>query len=100
MTSHIAFGAIVAALGCWAAASNASEPIVFIVSHHNLDFAKTACEHVLSMEPEAAKTILDETVAAAIECKTVRDPRELGRRLENELIEALGWSLFAFTSPW
>ena len=89
MTSHIAFGAIVAALGRWAAASNASEPIVFIVSHHNLDFAKTACEHVLSMEPEAAKAILDETVAAAIECRTVRDSRELGRRLENDVVEAL-----------
>ena len=89
MTSHIAYGAIVAALGCWAAASNASEPIVFIVSHHNLDYAKTACEHFLSMKPEAAKAILDETIAAAIECKTVRDPRELGRRLENDLVEAL-----------
>jgi hypothetical protein len=89
MTSHIAFGAIVAALGCWAAASNASEPIVFIVSHHNLDYAKTACEHVLSTEREAAKAILDETVAAAIECKTVRDPRELGRRLENDVVKAL-----------
>ena len=89
MTSHIAFGGVVAALGCWAAASNASEPIVFIVSHQNLDFAKTACEHVLSMEPDAAKAILDETVAAAIECRTVRDPRELGRRLENDVVEAL-----------
>jgi hypothetical protein len=88
MTGHIAFGAIVAALGCWATASNASEPIVFIVSHQNLDFAKTACEHVLSREPEA-KAILDETVAAAIECRTVRDPRELGRRLENDVVEAL-----------
>jgi hypothetical protein len=89
MASPIAFGGIVAALGCWAAASNASEPIVFIVSHHNLDYAKTACEHVLSMEPEAAKAILEETVAAAIECRTVRDPRELGRRLENDVVEAL-----------
>jgi hypothetical protein len=89
MTSHIAILGIVAALGCWAAASNASEPIVFIVSHHNLDYAKTACEHALSMEPEAAKAIPEETVAAAIECRTVRDPRELGRRLENDLEEAL-----------
>jgi hypothetical protein len=89
MTSPIAFRGIVAALGCWAAASNASEPIVFIVSHLNLDYAKAACEHVLSMEPDAAKAILDETVAAAIECRTVRDPRELGRRLENDVVEAL-----------
>jgi hypothetical protein len=89
MTSHIAFGAIAAALGCWAAAVSASEPIVFIVSHHNLDYAKTACEHVLSMEPDAAKPILEETVAAAIECRAVRDPRELGRLLENDVVEAL-----------
>jgi hypothetical protein len=89
MIRHIAFGGIVAALGCWAAASNASEPIVFIVSHYNLDYAKTACEQVLSMEPEAAKPIREATVAAAIECRTVRDPRELGRRLENDLVEAL-----------
>lgn len=89
MTSHIAFGGIVAALGCWATASNASEPIVFIVSHHTLDYAKTACEHALSKEPEAAKPVPEETVAAAIACRTVRDPRELGRRLENDMVEAL-----------
>ena len=89
MTSRIAFGGIVAGLACWAAASGASEPIVFIVSHHNLDYAKAACEHVLSMEPEAAKAILEEAIAAALECRTVQDPRELGRRLENDLVEAL-----------
>jgi hypothetical protein len=80
-----------------------AEPIVFIVSYHNLDWAKNACEHVLSLAPDAQKTIRElannpygrpadwvyEIVNGANECKSVRDPRELGRRLENELIDAL-----------
>jgi hypothetical protein len=90
MTRYIAFEGIIAALGCLAAASNASaEPIVFIVSSYNLDYAKTACKHVLLMAPEAAEEILEEAVAGAIECRAVRDPRELGRRLENDLVAAL-----------
>jgi hypothetical protein len=28
----------------------AAEPIVFIVSYHNVDYAKVACDHVLSFE--------------------------------------------------
>jgi hypothetical protein len=96
---------IVAILGCWVGGPKASaEPIVFIVSYHNLDYAKEACRAVLSMEPEATKTIRDlannplglepadwvkDTVTAAAECKSVRDTRELGTRLENELTDAL-----------
>jgi hypothetical protein len=81
-----------------------AEPIVFIVSYHNVDWAKTACEHVLEQAPEAQKTIRElannpygarpadwvyDIVNGANECKSVGDPRQLGRRLENELIDAL-----------
>jgi hypothetical protein len=65
-----------------------AETIVFIVSYHNVDYAKTACEHVLSLEPDAVRTVrdyqkynwgevTDETtksiLAGAAECKSVRD---------------------------
>jgi hypothetical protein len=84
-------------------ATTEAEPIVFIVSYHNVDYAKTACEHVLAQAPEAQKTIRDlannpygrpadwvyDIVNGANECKSVSDPRQLGRRLENELIDAL-----------
>jgi hypothetical protein len=96
---------VVAVLCCGIAMSKAfAEPLVFIVSYHNVDYAKTACDHVLSLEPDAAKTVRefqkfgwgevkDDTtrniLAGAAECKSVRDMRELGRRLENELIDAL-----------
>jgi hypothetical protein len=84
--------------------ANATEPLVFIVSYHNVDYAKIVCDHVLSMEPDAVKTVrdwqkygwgevTDETIkltlAGASECKSVRDRRELGRRLENDVIDAL-----------
>jgi hypothetical protein len=96
--------ALVAAVPAWACAANAAEPIVFIVSYHNLDYAKVACEHVLQFEPDARNTMRnaeqfkwqlsdDDTnkniLARAAECRSVRDPLELGRRLENELIDAL-----------
>ena len=80
-----------------------AEPLVFIVSYHNVDYAKSACDHVLSMEPDAAKDLREHQkygwgdvgdatkyiLAGAAECKSVRDTRELGRRLENDLINAL-----------
>ena len=81
-----------------------AEPLVFIVSYHNVDYAQTACNFVLSQVPGALETVhtwqkygwgevTDETtkyiLAGAAECKSVRDTRELGRRLENELIDAL-----------
>jgi hypothetical protein len=80
----------------------ATEPFVFVVSHHNLDFAKVACDRVLQFEPGAQKTlkydrqfgfdvddITKHILEAVTECKSVRNPQELGRRIENELIDAL-----------
>ena len=80
-----------------------AEPLIFIVSYHNVDYAKVACDQVLANEPDAVKDAREHqkygwgevgyatkyTLAAAAECKTVRDTRELGRRLENELLDAL-----------
>jgi hypothetical protein len=80
-----------------------AEPLIFIVSYHNVGYAKVACDRVLSNEPDAVKDAREHqkygwgevgdatkyTLAAAAECKSVRDTRELGRRLENELIDAL-----------
>jgi hypothetical protein len=94
----IAAASFVAVLGCWVGTANAeAEPIVFIISYHNLDYADTACRDVLSKEPLASKTIRDgleadwvkDIVTGAAECRTVRDARELGTRLENELADAL-----------
>jgi hypothetical protein len=96
--------ALAAGASVWAYAAKAAEPIVFIVSYHNLDYAKVACEHVFEFEPDARKAMRnaqrfkwqlsdDDTyknvLAGAAECRSVRDPRELGRKLENELIDAL-----------
>ena len=79
------------------------EPIIFIESYHNLDYAKVSCEFVLARAPDARKTIRElanspygrpadwvyDVVNGANECQSVSDPRELGRRLENELADAL-----------
>jgi hypothetical protein len=78
-----------------------AEPIVFIVSYHNLDYAKVACQNVLAQAPDAQKTIRElsrygqpaewvyDVVNGANECKSVQDTRALGRRLESELADAL-----------
>jgi hypothetical protein len=103
-SSSIVAASLVAVLGCWISAEKAeAEPLVFINSLHNLDYADEVCRGVLSMEPEARKTIRElansqlvepadwvkETVTAAAECRTVQDPRQLGRQLENTLTDAL-----------
>jgi hypothetical protein len=49
--------ALNAAISVWASAALAAEPIVFIVSYHNLDYAKVACEHALQFEPDARNTM-------------------------------------------
>jgi hypothetical protein len=90
MIKHVAFGSIVAALGCWIGAPEAkAEPIVFIVSYHNVDYAKTVCDYVSSMQKSGFGLLNDESIAGLAECKSVRDTRDLGRRLENALIDAL-----------
>ena len=80
----------------------ATEPLIFVVSYRNLDFAKVACDRVLQFQSGALKTLqydrrlgfdVDDVtkhiLEAVAECKSVRNPQELGRRLENELIDAL-----------
>jgi hypothetical protein len=104
MLREIILGAIEVAFCCSVDARKAdAEPIVFVVAYHNLDYAKTSCDYVLSMLPNAAKTAREfqkygwgevddttkATLAGAVECKSVRDTRELGIRLENELLDAL-----------
>ena len=107
MIKRVAWASAAALCCCIETPQANAEPLVFIVSYHNVDYAKTACDHVLSMEPDAVKTmravrdiqrvdrgyVNDDTakniLAGAAECRSVRDTRELGRRLENELIDAL-----------
>ena len=52
---RVAFASL-SALCCIVAPRCNAEPLVFIVSYHNVDYAKVACHHVLSFEPDAAKT--------------------------------------------
>jgi hypothetical protein len=66
-----------------------AKPLVFIVSYHNVDYAKTVCDYVLSMEKGGFGEITRDSLDGAAECKSVRDTRELGRRVENKLIDAL-----------
>jgi len=75
-----------------------------MVSYHNLDYTVHACESLTAAAPDARKTLresanwppglepaewMKDVVAGADECRMVRDPRELGRRIENELLDAL-----------
>jgi hypothetical protein len=85
------------------AITTAQSETVFITSLHNLDYARSACELVMTRAPEAQETIREfekyrsgrpdgwvyNVINGTNECKSVRDPRELGRRLENELADAL-----------
>jgi hypothetical protein len=95
--------AFVVALVCFGNVQKAdAEPIVFVVSYHNIDYAETACRDVLSKEASATETMrnasqyrlevpdwVSNLLAGARECKSVTDPRQVGRRLENELLNAL-----------
>jgi hypothetical protein len=103
MRSSFLFGALLAVCCCIETPQANAEPLVFIVSYHNVDYAKVACDQVLSNEPDALKDARQHqkygwgevgeatkyTLVAAAECKTVRDTRELGRQLENDLVNAL-----------
>jgi hypothetical protein len=85
-------------------ATAAEDKLVFVVSYHNLDYAVEACRSFLAAAPDAERAIRDqaktqyvyelddwvkEVVAKAAECRSVRDPRELGRRLENDPMNSL-----------
>jgi hypothetical protein len=88
MIKRVTWLSVAAFCYCVAAPQAIAETLVFIISNHNVDYAKAACEHVLSMQKFG--DVNDESISAgAAECKSVRDTRELGRRLENEFIDAL-----------
>jgi hypothetical protein len=76
------------------------KPIVILASIYNVDFAEASCSHLLNAvdiknitrvlnnasdyEPE------DKQLSDGIsECKSVKDRRELGRRLENNIMDQL-----------
>lgn len=59
MIKRVTWASIAALCCCIETPQVNAEPLVFIVSYHNIDYAKNACDHVLSMEPDAAKTVRD-----------------------------------------
>jgi hypothetical protein len=76
---HILLCGVIAALGCWVLPVDAkAEPTVFIVSYHNVDYAKNVCDYVLSLQ-KSGNGLLDETTAGAAQCKSVSDTRILVR---------------------
>ena len=86
MIRHIVLFGII---GCWVLPTEVrAEPIVFIVSYHNVDYAKNVCDYVLAMQ-KSGNGLVDETTAGAAQCKSVSDTRLLGRQLENSVIDAL-----------
>lgn len=70
-----------AALALAASANAAQTPIIFLIGSHDLTYARTACERVLSMDPNSA---------GAAECRSFPDSHHgLGRALETKVISAL-----------
>jgi hypothetical protein len=86
------------------AASAERKPIVILASIYNVDFAEASCNHLLKVvdvknitrvlnnpsefDPEnvkANKQLFD----GISECQSVKDRRELGRRLENNIMDQL-----------
>jgi hypothetical protein len=82
-----------------------AETLVFLNSLHNLDWAKGACDDVLEKEPYVIKDMREIAsmqlppglkghdwsglLKGANECRSVGNTWELGRKLENELLDAL-----------
>jgi hypothetical protein len=90
MIKCVTWVSIVALCSCVVAPQAFAETLVFIISYHNVDYAKAACERVLSKQKSGLGEVNDENITTgATECKSVRDTRELGRRLENEVLDAL-----------
>jgi hypothetical protein len=71
-----------AALALAAYPANATEtPIIFVSGSHDLTYARTACERLLSMDSDSA---------GAAECRSFPEPHYgLGRALEAKLISTL-----------
>jgi hypothetical protein len=102
----IALCAVVAfALGTGAVAAEVEpSPTVILLSMHNLDYAKSACWHLRTIadmkyigrvlnnasdyDPADVKSVKQQS-DGIWECNSVRDPRELGRRLENNVMDQL-----------
>jgi hypothetical protein len=86
------------------AATAEEKPIVILASIHNVDFAEASCSYLLNVadvknitrvlnnpsdfDPKDVK--FNEQLANGIwECKSVKDRRELGRRLENNVMDQM-----------
>ena len=59
-----------------------AEPIIVLLSQHNLDYAESACS---SLMKDAAQNVVAGTEPGVIECKLETNTRALGRRLELEV---------------
>jgi hypothetical protein len=71
-----------------------AETIVYVESLHNLDYAAVACKKTIEDAADLGsggpladwmQTVFD----GAAECKSASDPRVLGRKLEDSLLDAL-----------
>src|SRR5262245_32307913 len=69
------------------AASAGPQPIIIVISYHNLDYASSACSHTLDVGQLMPND--QQIIGAALECKLVGDARVLGRRLENAVIDQM-----------
>jgi hypothetical protein len=86
------------------AAAAESKPLVILASIHNVDFAEASCSYLLNVadvrnitrvlnnpsdfDPEDVK--FNKQLSDGIwECRSVKDRRELGRRLENNIMDQL-----------
>jgi hypothetical protein len=86
------------------AAAAEPKPLVILASIHNVDFAEASCSYLLNVadvenitrvlnnpsdfDPEDVK--FNKQLSDGIwECKSVKDRRELGRRLENNILDQL-----------
>jgi hypothetical protein len=103
-------GSLLVLLGCAAvlltvtAATAEPKAVLILSSLHDLDYAEAACSHLRSVadikdlarvlnnasdyDPEDVK-INKQLFDGISECKSVNDPRELGRRLENNIMDQL-----------
>ncbi len=103
-------GSLVVLLGCAAvlltrtAAAEEPKPIVILTSIYNVDLAEASCSHLLNVadiksitrvlnntsdyDPEDVK-FNKQLFDGISECKSVKDRRELGRRLENGIMDQL-----------